>query len=68
MMLKAMFTKLTITWHCHTIDSNISLPQKAAENALHLSGGDIFSFPAECVPATVTEVHVAQVIHHQYVT
>lgn len=61
------FTAMRITWHCHAIHSDISLPQQAAENALHLSGGDIFSFPAKCVPAAVTEVHVAKVIHDKYV-
>lgn len=56
------------TWHCYAIDCDISLFQKAAQNALHLCGGHIFSPPAERVSTTVTEVHIAQVIHYQYVT
>lgn len=56
------------TWHGYAIDRYVSLFQKVAENALHLCGGDIFSPPAERVPTTVTEVHIAQLIHHQHVT
>lgn len=55
------------TWHCYAIDGYVSLFQQIAENALHLCGGDVFSPPAERVPTTVTEVHVAQLIHHQHV-
>lgn len=56
------------TWHWYAIDSYVSLFQKAAQNALHLCGGDIFSPPAKRVSATVTEVHIAQLIHHQHIT
>lgn len=54
-----------LTWHCYAIHSYVSLFQKIAQNALQLCGGDIFTPPAERVPTTVTEVHIAQLIHHQ---
>lgn len=57
-----------LTWHCHSIDGNISLTQEAAEYALNLSGGHIFSSPPECIAAAIPEVHVAEVIHNQHIT
>lgn len=60
--------EVVVTWHGHAVHGHVGLSQETAEDALHLRGGDVLSSPAEGVPATVTEVHVAQVVHHQHVT
>lgn len=56
------------TWHLDTIHCHVGHVQQAAKGALHLRGGHILAFPAERVPRAVSEIQVAQLIHHQYVT
>lgn len=59
--------KYVITWHLHSIHHHIFHVQQAAQRSLHLSGGDVLSFPAVRVSCAVFEIHVAAVVHHQHV-
>lgn len=55
------------TWHLDAIHCHVGHVQQAAERALHFGGGHILAFPAERVPRAVSEVQVAQLVHHQHV-
>ncbi len=44
------------------------MSQQAAEDSLHLCGGNVLPSPTKRVAAAVPEIHVAIFIHYQHVT
>lgn len=57
-----------LTWYSSSIDGYSSVSQQAAEDPLHLCGGNVLPSPTKCVAAAVPEIYVAVLIHHQHVT
>lgn len=60
--------RLIVTWYRHSIDSYNGVSQQAAEDSLHLCGGNVLPSPTKRVATAIPEINVAVFIHHQHVT